>query len=41
MVYSGTVADRVIVPTGNFIPGVYILKIRNAQKVEVSRIVKN
>jgi hypothetical protein len=40
VVYNGTVVDKVAVPMSSFTPGVYILKIKNDQKVEIRQIVK-
>ena len=40
VVYRGTVVDKAIIPTGNFMPGIYILRLEIDGRFEFKRIVK-
>ncbi|MGE0078708.1 MAG: BACON domain-containing carbohydrate-binding protein [Bacteroidales bacterium] len=40
VVYSGKIVDRVTVPMSNFIPGIYILKLKNAGNIDFKKIIK-
>lgn len=40
IVFIGSLSERTVVPTTNFSPGIYFIKLQNGNKIEVKKIIK-
>ena len=40
-IYDGTICEKTVIPTSNFAPGIYIIKLESGKMLEFTKIIKN